>query len=263
MISLVHIAQKTPSEIFSRLFVEELAKIGELVIIENGENLSDDDKVALLKRADVAITGWDSSPLPAAIVDSPGTLRYVCNVTGEMSAFVPVEIISSDILVSNWGDTPAISIAEGTVALLLAVLKDMHRQVMEIRDDGWNLSHEETGGTLYDAAVGVYGCGAIGRRFLNLIMPFGSRLLFFDPYCKDIPEGCGQVHTLRELFEKSEIVIICAGLTVETRGSVTAELLAMLPRHGVVINTARGAIIDQDALFSELESGRLRAGLDV
>jgi phosphoglycerate dehydrogenase-like enzyme len=57
--------------------------------------------------------------------------------------------------------------------------------------------------------------------------------------------------------------VICAALSDETRQSITADLLALLPRHGVIINTARGGIVDQDALFAELESGRLRAGLDV
>jgi phosphoglycerate dehydrogenase-like enzyme len=263
MISLVHIAQRRPSEIFHPLFLREAAKVGSLTIVENGADLSDDEKISLLRKADVALTGWDSAPLPAAIVDDPGALRYVCNLTGEMSRFVPAEIIASDILVSNWGDSPAISIAEGTVALLLSVLKDLHRQIVDIREGGWALDGKEYGGTLFDASLGLYGCGAIGRRFVDLIRPFGPRILVFDPYCRELPEGCSRVDTLRGLFEQSEIVTICAGLSDETRGSVTAELLALLPRDGVVINTARGAIVDQDALFAELESGRLRAGLDV
>jgi len=65
------------------------------------------------------------------------------------------------------------------------------------------------------------------------------------------------------LFAASQAVVIHAGLTAETRASVTAERLAVLPDHGVVINTVRGGIVDQEALFAELRSGRLRAGLDV
>jgi phosphoglycerate dehydrogenase-like enzyme len=264
MISLLHIALDRPSSgLFTQPFLDELSKIGELAIVENGRGLSDEEKIALLQKADVALTGWDSAPLPAAIVQDPGSLRYVCNLTGEMRLFVPSEIIASDILVSNWGDSPAVSIAEGTVALLLAVLKDLHQQIIEIREGGWGIHGKESGGTLYNTTVGVYGSGAIGSRFINLIRPFGSEILVYDPYCPQLPEGSARVDTLHALFQRSQIIVICAGLSDETRLSVSAELLAMLPRYGVIINTARGGIVDQDALFSELASGRLRAGLDV
>lgn len=264
MLSLIHIANRKPHPgVFPQLFLDELEKLGEVTIVEQGKELSDEEKIKYLQKADVALTGWNSSPLPAAVADNPGKLKYVCNITGEMSGFVPPEIIDSDISVSNWGDTPAIAIAEGSVALLLAVLKDLHHQIIEIRQDGWALSGKEFGGSLYNASLGVYGCGAIGRRFVDLIKPFGVNIAIFDPYCSEIPEGCTQVESLRELFERSQIISIFAGLSDETRHSVTGELLALLPRDGVVINTARGGIIDQDALFAELESGRLRAGLDV
>jgi phosphoglycerate dehydrogenase-like enzyme len=263
MISLLHIAARKPSQLFTPLFLEHLNTVGSLTIVENGDDLSEADRLALLRETDVALTGWDAAPIPAAIVHEPGKLRYVCHVTGEMKQYVPEAVIRSDILVSNWGDSPAVAIAEGTVALLLAVLKDLPRQVVEIRAGGWSLSPEEFGGSLYEASLGVYGCGAIGRRFVELIRLFGPRISVYDPYATELPDGCGRADSLDELFGNSEIIVICAGLTDETRVSVTAELLAKLPRHGVLINTARGAIVDQDALFAELEHGRLRAGLDV
>ena len=263
MISLIHIALEKPSELFNQLFINELKNVGNLDIIENGKELSADERTALLQKVDVALTGWESAPLPAAIADAPGALRYICHITGQMREFVPKRIIESDILVSNWGDTPAISVAEGTMALLLSVIKDLHQQIADIREGGWSLSGDDFGGTLYDAAIGVYGCGTIGRRLITLLEPFGPRIFVYDPYCDELPRISTRVATLRELFETSEIITICAGLSDETRRSVTAELLALLPRHGVVINTARGAIVDQDALFAELKSGRLRAGLDV
>jgi phosphoglycerate dehydrogenase-like enzyme len=271
MKSLLHLAQQEMSEVFSPFFLEEIRKIGNLEIVEHGQELSDEEKIVLLQRVDIALTGWESAPLPPAIVDAPGSLQYVCNVTGAMSQFIPAEIIESDILVTNWGDSPAISIAEGTVALLLAVLKDLHKRTATVRDGGWSLDGSENGGkysgeyggTLFDTTLGLYGCGAIGRRFANLIRPFGPRIFVYDPYCTELPDGCARVDSLDALFRRSQIAVICAGLSDETRKSVTAELLSFLPLHGVVINTARGAIVDQDALFAELESGRLRAGLDV
>jgi phosphoglycerate dehydrogenase-like enzyme len=119
------------------------------------------------------------------------------------------------------------------------------------------------GGSLNRLRVGIYGLGVIGRRFVEMIRPFGAELTIFDPYLAEMPEGCSRATSLDELFAGSQAIVIHAALTDETRGSVTADLLARLPRHGVVINTARGGIVDQPALFAELKSGRLRAGLDV
>jgi phosphoglycerate dehydrogenase-like enzyme len=98
---------------------------------------------------------------------------------------------------------------------------------------------------------------------VDLVTPFGPELFAYDPFANAIPDCCRSVGNLDELFSRSEAVAIHAGLTDATRRSVTAELLAKLPDHGILINTARGDIVDQEALFAELKSGRLRAGLDV
>jgi phosphoglycerate dehydrogenase-like enzyme len=149
------------------------------------------------------------------------------------------------------------------MALLLAAMKDLHYHVVRSRGKLPRGAAPPAGGTLEDTNVGVYGLGVIGRRFVAMLRPFGAIIRVYDPYVDDVPEGCVRVDSLEELFSQSQIIVIHAGLTDETRHSVTAELLAMLPDHGIVINTARGGIVDQEALFAELRSGRLRAGLDV
>ena len=264
MLKLVHLANGRPhGGLFPQIFLDALKGIGELEMIEGGKDLGDEEKLKIFQGADVAITGWNSASLPTALAENPGKLGYVCNLTGTMSGFVPSEIVASPIKVSNWGDCPSFSIAEGAMALLLSTLKDVHAQVMSLREGNWSLRGPGFGGTLFQAEVGVYGCGAIGRRFIHLLKAFGPEIAVFDPYCDDVPEGCQRVDSLEELFKGRQVISICAGLSDETRGSVSADLLALLPDHGVIVNTARGEIIDQDALFAELESGRLRAGLDV
>ena len=112
-------------------------------------------------------------------------------------------------------------------------------------------------------AVGLVRVRCDRPRFVELVKPFAPELLVYDPFASELPAGCRPVDSLTQLFDQSEAVVIWAGLSDQTRGSVTAGLLARLPDHGIVINAARGAIIDQVALFAELKTGRLRAGLDV
>jgi phosphoglycerate dehydrogenase-like enzyme len=180
-----------------------------------------------------------------------------------MREYIPAELVDAGIPLTNWGDAPAHNVAEGAMLLLLAGVKSVHARIQWARQgNNWGIS-AETGGTLSDLNVGVYGCGVIARKFIELLRPFGSVIRIFDPYLNDPPSECEVVDSLKQLFAASEAVVIHAALTPETQNTVTAELLAMLPDGGVVVNTARGGIVDQAALFKELETGRLRAGLDV
>lgn len=261
---LLHIAAgEAVRQIFNDLFKAELASRGEFRIVENGASLSEQERAGLIRGCEVLLTGWGASPIPIEIAARPGMLRYVCHITGEMRHTVPLELIDAGIPVTNWGNATANGVAEGAMTLLLASAKELHARIKHIERGNWGLDGESHGGTLEGLNVGVYGFGGIGRRFVELIRPFGSTLRIYDPFAPSVPEDCIPVGSLEELFDTSEAIVIHAGLCDATRGSVTAELLAKLPKHGVVINTARGGIVDQDALFAEIESGRLRAGLDV
>ena len=264
MLKLLHLAQGELRFPFTGSFREHLENFGELTIVTRAKELAEQERLSLIQNCDVLLTAWGSAPVPEAIAQSPGQLRYICHVTGTLRDIVPLKVIQSGIPVTNWGDAPAGLVAEGAMVLLLAVMKDLQVVSQTVRDGGWGVDDREVvGGTLHGLNVGIYGMGVIGRRFVDLIQPFGSVLRVFDPFVSKLPSGCIGVSSLEELFRWSEAIVIHAGLTPETRHSVNAHLLSLLPYHGIIINTARGGIIDQDALFAELEKGRLRAGLDV
>lgn len=244
-------------------FREQIEKIGDLTILQDGEKLSAEQISARVRECDVYLAGWDSVALPVELAANPGRLGYVCGITGTMREFVPLELVQAGIPLTNWGDAPAFSVAEGAMTLLLGTIKMMHQRIQWARQGNYWGIPATTGGTLAELNVGIYGCGVIGLRFIELLRPFGSIIRVFDPFLTTVPEGCTRVDTLHELFASSQAIVIHAGLTEQTRNSITAELLALLPDHGVIVNTARGGIIAQEALFAELQSGRLLAGLDV
>lgn len=235
----------------------------ELTVISRSQPLGEEEACRIISEHDVYLVCRHSQFLPAAIATLPGKLTLVCAVVGSLRDYVPIEVVNSPITVTNWGDAPAGPIAEGAMTLLLAALKDLHHHVIDKRRGNWKISPTTHGGVLRGRHVGLYGLGFIGRRFVEMIRPFGPVLHIYDPYTTELPDGIVRETSLQDLFSRCSIIAVHAGLTEETRGSVTAEILALLPDHGVVVNTARGAIFDQDALFAELQSGRLRAGLDV
>lgn len=260
---LLHITRGNARCLEPAYFREQLSKLGQLTILKVSD-IPAGDLARRIRECDVYLAGWDSVALPLELAKDPGRLRYICGVTGTMREFVPLELVDAGIPLTNWGDSPAWEVAEGAMLLLLASLKKLHRRLQFFRVGGgyWK-TPVDCGGSLLDLNLGIYGCGLIGQRFIEMARPFGPIIRVFDPYMAEVPAGCGRVGTLDELFSASEAIVIHAGLTDETRNSVTSRLLAMLPDGAVVVNTARGGIIDQQALFAELESGRLRAGLDV
>lgn len=265
MTRMLYMAAKRPLLAPDSPLAKALREQGELEIVADGKSLTDEQALEKMRQADVIITHWAARRIPKELASDPGNVRYILNLGGTCKATVPIEIIRSKIPVTNWGDTPARAVAEGAMSLLLAVLKDLRPRI-EVLVDGKSHNLKKIGltpGTLYETRVGLYGCGAIGNKFVEMLQPFQPEIHIYDPYTKELPQGCQSVQTLDELFEKSEIIVIWSGLSAETKGSVNAARLARLPDQGIIINAARGEIIDQDALCVELEKGRLRAGLDV
>lgn len=228
------------------------------------ENYTEEEYAELIRKYDVLLTMWSSPHVPNELANNPGNLKYICNITGEMTKWIDAEIINSPYLtVTNWGDAPAFGIAEGAFALLMAVMKDIPLHIRSTHNNNTIHPEGDRQATLYNKRIGIYGMGVIGKKFVEFLKPFQPIIYAFDPFAKDIPEGVTMVDSLDALFDIAQIMVIHAGLTDATRGSVTKELLAKLPDGGIVINTARGQIIDWEAMRQELLSNRLRAGLDV
>lgn len=261
-LSVLYVSSGTESSRdLPEVFRDALNSIAELTVYTGG-SYTDQELCSLLRQYDVYLVSRHSAPVPSAIADDPGRLRLIQAAVGSLKRYVPRSVLSV-VPTCNWGDAPAQEIAEGTLMLLLATLADLHHHIMTKRRGYWKVDKEYHGGKLSSEDVGLYGFGFIGRRFAEMLHAFDCTVHVFDPYAEELPSSVVRHSNLETLFDSCSIISIHAGLTPETRRSVTADLLARLPDHGVIVNTARGGIIDQSALFDELSTGRLRAGLDV
>ena len=152
-------------------------------------------------------------------------------------------------------------VAEHALMLALAVLRELPRRV---RAGRWEV--DEQGRSLYGAEVVILGAGGIATELLRLLQPFGVHATVVRR--RDEPVA-GAVRTvtadgLDDALARAEVVFVAAALTEGTRGLIGAAELERMPRGGVVVNVARGGLVDTDALVSALESGHLGgAGLDV
>ena len=264
---MLHIAHDFdyPRRVLSSIMQEELQKFGELVILTRGKQMTEEEIAGHIRGCDILLTCWGSTPIPDSIAADRGSLKYILNITGGLRGWIKPCHIAAGIPVTNWGDAQGPVVAEGAMALLLAVLKNV-RALGKLVEGGFWGGGDLPQTSLYKLRVGIYGMGYIGRKFVDYILPYESILTGYDPYVSDElwPPAVRRVDSLNALFDEGiDCLVLHAGMSPETRHTVTAELLRKLPDDGIVINTARGGIIDQAALMAELHTGRLRAGLDV
>jgi D-3-phosphoglycerate dehydrogenase len=145
--------------------------------------------------------------------------------------------------------------------LLFGVRRHLHTADRHVRGGDWDRS-AFAGRELADDTLGVFGFGAIGRETASLARGMGLQVLAYDRSMAD-DSDVERVETLHQLFERSDAVSLHVPLTDETRGVVSAAELTALGPEGVLINTSRGAIVDETALVEALADGSLAgAGLD-
>ncbi|MEU0004382.1 hydroxyacid dehydrogenase [Streptomyces sp. NPDC006314] len=219
-----------------------------------------------LARAEVLITGWGCPRLDTTALDAAPRLRAVLHAAGSVKGFTTPEVWRRGIVVSSAAAANALPVAEYTLAMILLAGKDVFAfrdRLRTGRDFPYGALVPGIGN--YGRRVGVVGASRIGRRLIELLRPYDLIVTLADPYV-DASEtarlGVPLVE-LDELLRTCDIVTLHAPQTPETRHLVGARELALMPSGSVLINTARGALVDHDALIEELRSGRLSAVLDV
>ncbi|MBX6314510.1 MAG: C-terminal binding protein [Isosphaeraceae bacterium] len=171
------------------------------------------------------------------------------------------------IIVCNVPDYGTEEVADHTILLLLAVVRRLLPADDSLRKGQWDLESLRGTPRLRGKVLGLIGCGRIGTATALRAKVFGLDVVFYDPYAPAGLEkalGVRRTSRLNELLEQSHFVSLHCYLDETTYHLLDRQALARIPRGGIVLNTARGPVIDQEALLGALESGHLAgAGLDV
>jgi D-3-phosphoglycerate dehydrogenase / 2-oxoglutarate reductase len=215
-----------------------------------------DDLPGLLEGYAICID--DHSYLPTAIVAQCATLKHVVFLgTGAASYMNVDELAGLGIRVhtiKGYGDT---AVAEHAIALMVAASRDVARMDREIRSGTW-VPREGT--QLTGKTLGIIGLGGIGREVARIGHGLGMKLLAYNRS----PQPDTQLAPLDEVLTRSDVVSLHLVLNDDTRGFLGAAQIARMKPGAILINTARGALVDEQALLEALRSGHIRhAGLDV
>ncbi len=229
------------------------------VTVPDGLELTDD-----LSGADGAVIGagdrWDAEAcrrLPRLKVVARAGIGYDNVEVAECAA--------AGVAACNAPDAPTVSTAEHALALLLAVAKRVKLAERRLQDGLGDYRATHRALELDGRTLGLVGCGRIGSRMARYSAAVGMRVLVHDPYLDPAKaREVGEPVDLGELWRRSDAVSLHAPATVATRHIVNARAIAAMRPGVIIVNCARGSLIDHDALLAGLESGHIAgAGLDV
>ncbi|MEV8549139.1 hydroxyacid dehydrogenase [Streptomyces glaucescens] len=257
----VHLPRLFPDPLMARL--RQTAEVDPALVVRD---FAEPAAAGALARAEVLITGWGCPRLDERALAAVPGLRAVLHAAGSVRPLAGDALWRRGVTVSSAVTGNAVPVAEYTLAMILLSGKDAFGHRERYRATRTRPSPGETAGIgNLGRRVGVVGASRVGRRLLELLRPYDFEVLLYDPYV-DAAEAVAlgaRPASLEELLRDSDIVTLHAPDVPRTRRMLDRSALALMRDGGVLINTARGVLVDQDALTDELVSGRLSAVLDV
>lgn len=250
--------------IFDAKTLKRLEDFGNVYINDCDQDPDSDRVKRLIKDAHIIITSWGCPTLDKYILDSAPNVELVAHAAGTVKGIVSDSLWDRGIRVTGSAKAIGIGVAETALGFTIASLKNMWRLSKNTREGEWALGKEDVR-EVYDVNIGVIGAGRAGRHYIELIKNFDVNILLYDPTIDDNTAnkmGVKKVE-LEKIFKESDVLSIHAPSIPETDHMVNANTLAMMKDDAIIINTARGSIIDEDALIIELKKGRLFACIDV
>ena len=226
-----------------------------------GKTPTQDDLLALCRAHDPVAIVVRYGKVDAAMIEAAPSLRVISKHGSGTDTIDKVAARARGIEVVAAAGANAAAVAEEAMALMLACAKSVVQLDGRMRAGHWDkATHKSL--ELHGRTVGLVGLGAIGQRFAKMADAMDMRVLGFDPFAKDLPSFI-QPASLEDIWREADVISLHCPLTDENRNLLDARTLAGCKKGVIVVNTARGGLIDEAALLEAVQSGQVRsAGLD-
>jgi D-3-phosphoglycerate dehydrogenase len=240
---------------------QALALLADYEIVYAGKTPTEDDIVALCRRHDPVAIIVRYSKVGAAAMDAAPSLKVISKHGSGTDTIDKAAAKARGIEVVAAVGANAAAVAEQALALLLACAKSVPQLNERMHEGHWDkATHKSL--ELSGRTIGLVGLGAIGLCFAKMVDALGMRVLGFDPFARNLPDYV-QPADLETIWRESDAISLHCPLTDDNRGLLNADTLALCRQGVIVVNTARGGLIDEAALLAAVRSGQVRmAGLD-
>jgi len=217
--------------------------------------------------AEILVSAWQTPSLNSTLrLEDLSSLRYVCHLAGTIRKLVPRELISRGVIVTNWGSSISVNVAECTLMLILMALRRASYWAVAMHREGAWKKPDTVTQSLIGRRVGIHGFGFIARSLVPMLKPFTPHI---QVYSQHVPQslfdelGVARLDSLESLFSNSDVVVELAAAIPENEHIVTEKHLRSIPEGGVFVNVGRGCVVDEQALIRVAQEGRLQIALDV
>lgn len=245
--------------------LREIAKYitdkGHELVIYNEKGKNDEELKERVKDTDILIIA--NSPLSGDVIRSAKNLKYIA------VAFTGVDHVDldackeKDIVVSNAAGYSTTSVAELVFGLVVSIYRNILPLDKVVREGGTKAGYRQQ--DIYEKTIGVVGTGAIGEHVANIALAFGAEVIAYNrSENEDLIKKGVKYMSLDDVLRNSDIVTIHLPQTEETTGIINKEKLELMKEDAILINTARGPIVNSEDLKEALNNGVIRAaGIDV
>ena len=257
-------------KLFASFFPPETVALAErlftVVWNDTDTQLTKDELREKLKNCDAYVACWGAPALTAEVLEGADRLKLLVSLGSTIAPYVSDAMWARGIRAISGFDLFSRSTAEGAIAYMLTALRDIPRYTRELREEHvWPGSTMRNDGLLYKS-VGVISYGNVARHLVRMLQGFEVDLRVYD--IVEIPADEQQKYGFRqcsieEIFSQCDIISIHTPYNAHTHHLVNDHLLSMIKKDALLVNTARGEVIDQTALTTHLKNGDFRAALDV
>lgn len=242
----------------------KIEQMGNVIWNNKGSNYTEEELREKIKDIDVCITGWGVPKFTARVLENANRLKLVAHTAGTVANFVSDELYAKGVRVVSANKIFAESVAEAVIAYLLAALRDIPYYVNMMKSGGWKAEDFYNRGLL-DQTVGLVGFGEIPRYLVSMLKPFRVKIKAFDKFvdAEEMAKYGVEKVDIEDIFAGCPIISIHLPATKETYHMIDRQLLKLIQDDAILVNTARGSVIDENALIEELKLKRFKVVLDV
>ncbi|MEN3042469.1 MAG: hydroxyacid dehydrogenase [Fervidobacterium sp.] len=238
---------------------EKLASLPGIVL--TSQHYEKDELIKIMPEIEVLIVR-SATKVTAEIIEAGKKLKIIGRAGTGLDNIDVKAAESRGIKVINTPGANSVSVAELTIGLMIACSRHIARGTNDLKNGKWTKKELE-GHELFGRTVGIIGFGNIGKEVAKRLTTFDMKILAYDPYIKETDMNV-KIVDLETIYRESDYITIHVPLTQETKNLINKESISKMKDGVIIINAARGGIIDEAALYEGLTSGKIyAAGLDV
>lgn len=240
---------------------EVLAEVGAELVA--GQSKTPEEVIAVVQGADAVLNTY-YGPIDGRVMDAMPDCRAIVRYGIGIDTIDIPAATERGIMVANVPDYCIDEVSDHAVAMFLSLVRKLPQADRGCREGDWALARLKPMHRTSELTVGIVGMGRIGQAIARKLGVFGPKIIFFDPYFTGEAAGGAVGVGLTDLLRDSDVIILQAPLNPETRHLLDEAAFEKMERNPVIVNCARGELIDTDALIAALESGEVSgAALDV